>query len=137
MSLPSQVREWWTSVKARSARTPAQLRWDETGLTQIWGTDASERQVRLAWEQITEGFAYKRDCFTVDQIRLVLGNDELRLWIEVAEDDPCYKELLSELPSRLLGFPSVDSWWETVAFPAFETKWTKLYARDANRAVRS
>ena len=136
ISLPTQLRSWWSSVKARSERRPVLLRCDEFALTQTSGVDANEQRVRLAWEQITSVYAYKRDCVTMDQIRLIIGNDELKLWIEASEDDVGFGEVVSQLPHHLLGCPSIDNWLQTVALPPFETQWTTLYRREARSEGR-
>ena len=112
------------------------LRCDEFALTQTSGVDANEQRVRLAWEQITSVYAYKRDCATMDQIRLIIGNDELKLWIEASEDDVGFGEVVSQLPHHLLGCPSIDNWLQTVALPPFETQWTTLYRREARSEGR-
>ena len=70
-------------------------------------------------------------CDTVDQIRLVLGNDVELTWMEVTEDDVGFKVLIVELARRLPGFPNVYEWWDKVAQPPFETQWTELYRRIA------
>ena len=53
-----------------------------------------EATVRLTWDQITAVYAYKRDCVTLDQIRLVFGDDNRRMWMEVSEDDSGYRQLV-------------------------------------------
>ena len=75
-------------------------------------------------------YAFKRDCFTVDQICLLVGNPELDQWIQVNEDDDGYSQLIAELPVHLDGFvhPQVE-WWQSVALPPFETQWTQIYHR--------
>jgi hypothetical protein len=85
--------------------------------------------VRLAWEQITAVYAYKRDCWTVDQISLILGDDDRRTWIEVTEEDEGYQSLVGELPRHLPGCQAMAEWWPNVAFPPFETNKTNLYSR--------
>ena len=103
-----------------------EIQCDESGVTLVLvSTTTAEPQTRLAWEEINAVFAYKRDCFSVDQIRLILGDE--RNWVEVTEDDIGFKVLIRELPRRIPGFPSVDDWWDRVAQPPFETQWTELY----------
>jgi len=106
------------------------LQCDESGVTQ---TSISGDGIRLTWDQIAAVYAYKRDCFTMDQIRLIIGNDELEIWIEIAEDDAGYADLVSYLPRHLPGCPSVESWLQSVALPSFETQWTKIYRREPAR----
>jgi len=71
--------------------------------------------LRLNWEQINTVFAYTRDCLTVDQIRLILGDDVDLAWMEVTEDDVGFNVLIAELGRRLPGFLQVSDWWDKVA----------------------
>jgi len=89
-----------------------------------------EHRVHLSWDQVTAVYAFKRDCFSVDQIRLIVSNESLRVWIEMTEDEIGYEEMISQLPRHLMGFPSADDWWRPVALPPFKTNWTPLYRRD-------
>jgi hypothetical protein len=100
---------------------------DESSFTQ---TSHDGNRVRLAWGQITAVHVYKRDCVTTDQIRLILVNDDLTVWIEVTEDDTGYAELTAELPRRLPGCPSLDQWLQNIVLPPFETQWATLYRRE-------
>jgi len=72
--------------------------------------------------------ACKRNCFSVDQIRLVI-DFENGVSTEVTEGDEGYKELLLMLPKCLDSCPSEKDWWEKVAFPPFATNRTCLYRR--------
>ena len=125
----SVLRTWWSKVRLRPKRKPLLSLCDRLGLTQASGN--GETIVRLAWEEITVVYAYKRDCLTTDQIRLIIGNDESKLWIEVSEDEACYGELVAALPIRLPGCPPIDSWFSAVALPPFKTQWTALYKRES------
>jgi hypothetical protein len=78
-------------------------------------------------------YAYKRDCVTLDQIRLVLGDDNRQMWMEVSEGDSGYHHLVTELSRHLTGCPAVDEWWQSVAIPPFEMQWTQLHRRTAGR----
>ena len=108
-----------------------EIQCDDSGVTLFAVPANDEPKLRLAWEQITSVYAYKRDCVTVDQIRLVLGDDHQQSWMEVTEDDIGFKVLIVELARRLPDFPGVYDWWDKVASPAFETNWTQLYGRIA------
>jgi hypothetical protein len=68
---------------------------------------------------------YKKDCFTVDQIRLIFFSDHNA--IESAEDDPTFTELCDDV-SRKLGV--TDDWHlRLVLSLAFEATPTALYPR--------
>ena len=128
MNLFEQLRPWLSTIRSRSDNATVDLKFDSTGLTQ---TSKSGNQIRLNWDEITSVYAYKRDCFTVDQIRLLIANDDMRLYVEVTEDDSCFHGLISNLPCYLPGCPSIDHWFMSVALPPFETRWTTVYCREA------
>jgi len=75
------------------------VRLDDSGVAQI----GSSSETRLEWQQISAVYVYKKDCFGLDQIRIALGDEGLRVWIEITEDDEGYQELIAELPRRLPG----------------------------------
>ncbi len=80
---------------------------------------------------MTSVIAYKRDCLSVDQIRLLIEGTNDNRCVEVTEDDDGYKRLIEEMPVRLRGFPLPNEWWEKVALPPFELCRTQLYTREA------
>lgn len=131
MRLLDQVAEW-----ARSRRRPNEsvtVQIDAGGITQITESARGTVRVHLAWDRVLSVYGFKRDCFTIDQICLLLGDDESDRWIEVTEDDSGYKALLEELPVRVQGFPCAEEWWRRVALPPFETQLTLLYRRPDSR----
>jgi hypothetical protein len=77
---------------------------DETGLTQIVHTGNSTQTRRVDWDGVTRVFAYKRDCFSVDQICIVIGTADDQEWIEPREDDEGYESLISQMPIRMVGW---------------------------------
>jgi hypothetical protein len=125
VDLPQIVRAWWSGVQERHAGVGVTVRFDDSGIAQI--TSASHTQ--LTWPQTTEVYAYKRDCFGIDQIRAVLGNETLRTWIYVGENDDGYEELIATLPRYVPGCTVAEEWWQRVAIPPFEAQWMALYKR--------
>jgi len=123
VDLPPMFQAWWSGGRER--RTGARVSFDDSGITQI----ALSFHTQFAWQQITAVYAYKRDCFGIDQIRIVLGNETLQNWIEITEDDEGYEGVIAALPHQLPGCLAVEEWWQCVAFPPFETQWTALYQR--------
>ena len=109
-----------------------EIRCDDSGVTLLAVPANDEPQLRLAWEQITSVYAYKRDGLAADQIRLVLGDDGRQSWIEATEDDIGFQVLIAELARRLPDFPGTDDWWDKLALPPFETNWTQLYGKRAD-----
>jgi hypothetical protein len=115
-------------VRAIARRSPSPtIQCDLTGIKKVWALGNSEQ---IAWDQITEVFAYKRDCLTTDQIRLVFGSQISGKWLEVTEDEPGFNELITNLPNHLPGCQAYEDWFMSVAVPAFETKWTQIFRRE-------
>jgi hypothetical protein len=120
-------------VRPRSVDQAFEIQCDDIGV-RLAGAPRSESRLKLIWERIDTVFAYKQDCLTTDQIRLIFGNGVDSIWVEVCEDDVGFDALLAKMGRRLPGFPDVNDWWDKVALPAFETRWTELYRRNASRA---
>jgi hypothetical protein len=131
VDVPGKLRAWWADMREWRAGKHFEINCDDSGVALISTPPRSEPPLQLRWEQIKAVFAYKRDCYTVDQIRLILRNDVEMTWMEVTEDDVGFKVLIVELARRLPGFPNVYDWWDKVAQPPFETQWTALYRRSA------
>ena len=123
------IRSWFSNVRQQAAKYS--VRCDETGLTQIVQRGGSTETFLLTWNEVTSVIAYKRDCFSVDQIRLLIEGTNDNRCVEVTEEDDGYKRLIEEMPVRLRGFPLPSEWWEKVALPPFELCWTQLYTREA------
>jgi hypothetical protein len=93
--------------------------WDETGVFHSTGQET----VFIGWQEVEAIYAYKKDCFSVDQIRIILVSDKWR--IEFTEDDKDFCGLRMCISSHLKVRPD---WHELLArSPAFETTWTVLY----------
>lgn len=110
---------------------------DETGLTQIMHSGKSNQTCRLDWDFVTRVFAYKRDCFAVDQICIVIGTADDYDWIEIRENDEGYESLINQLPIRMAGCPAPHEWWDRVALPLFAAQWTQVYAREPDDNLAS
>ncbi len=88
-----------------------------------------EKDTQVLYENIISIDVYKRDLMTTDLICLsfnfIEGKEELSL--EIHEHMKGYKETIEKLPKY---FPTIDQEWFTkVAFPAFETNLTRIWAR--------
>ena len=125
VDLPTMVQAWLSGFQARRAGVRLPVCFDDSGITQI----TSSSQTHFVWRQVTAVYAYKRDCFGTDQIRVVLGDETLKNWIDVAEDDEGYQELIAALPVHLPGCLAAEEWWRCVAVPAFDAQWMQLYQR--------
>jgi hypothetical protein len=102
---------------------------DDLAVSQFDWLGDGDVQARLSWEEIAAVHAYKRDCFSVDQIRVALSDRSDRVRIDISEDDGGYQVLVEELPRRLAGCLRLDEWYQRVALPPFETQMTELYRR--------
>lgn len=82
--------------------------------------------VRILWEDVAYVVAYKRDCFTADSIRIIIGNEDFK--IECSEDEQNFNELSAALRKYL---PlKVPDWHERLpASPAFTSSTTVVYRR--------
>ena len=130
MSKIDEVFEWLLNFRQEPAKFS--VRCDETGLTQIVQQGENTRSIGIGWDEVAEAFAYKRDCFSVDQICIILGTADSTRWIQVSEDDEGYQQFIQQLPSRIAYFPTPDEWLEKVRLPPFAPMWTQIYVRKQN-----
>jgi hypothetical protein len=131
MDLTSKLSAWWSAIQERCVETRHSVHCDQHGVVQTVAFANNETQVRLAGSQITSVYAYKQDCFAVDQIRIILGAEIQQTWIEVTENDSGYKQLVTDLAHHLPDCPTEAEWSQSVALPPFDKKWTLLYGRTA------
>jgi len=79
---------------------------------------------QIEWSELTGIAAFKRDLFTVDEICLAFRTRDLD-YLCVSEEAAGYKHLEAEIQRR---FPDHDpQWWQKVAFPPFEYRWTVVW----------
>jgi len=81
----------------------------------------------VPWKDIDTVIAYKRDCWSHDQLRLDFATGENV--ITIVEDDEGFQELLTVLPRYLSGFPALESWCDDVIQPPLKPNATILYSR--------
>jgi len=125
-----QIRNWFSNLGKKPAKFSIQC--DEAGLTQTVKREDEDEVIRLAWDQVANVFAYKRDLYSVDQICFVIECTDFR--IEVREGDEGYEGLVAQMRSNIPCFPAQDQWWEAVALPPFAPNWTKIYSREKGQA---
>lgn len=124
--IASNPEAYSTSMRLRPHNQPRTLSFDKDVL-QVLSGDRDEQSPRISWADVNAVVAYKRDCYTVDQIRLAFSTPNVT--IEISEDMNGWQVLLDSLPSLLAGFPSWSEWWPKVAQPPFETNATRLFSR--------
>lgn len=84
----------------------------------------SHEPLDVAWADIVEIVAFKRDVFAYDVISLGFRLDGTEDFVEIAEDFPGYRGFIKIVESR---FTLAENWWNDVAFPAFETNWATIW----------
>ena len=88
-----------------------------------WHGAAVEHHIR--WPEIQRIVAFKRDCYTVDSIRMLIVTSAGV--VEIGEDVPGWDDWTAALPERLPGAKRFEEWFFAVAFPAFAENATVLY----------
>ena len=121
--------ETWCLERLKSRAPAVSVGFDGSGVMLVTATSTAH----LPWQDVTGVFAYKKDCFSTDQIRVILSDETKQMFWEITEDDVGYRELIQALPQYLPECKTLTDWWPRVAFPAFEPQWTQLYRRQAER----
>ena len=127
-----QIRDLYS--KLRKVPANYSIRCDESGIYQTVKRDGVDEVIRLAWDQVANVFAYKRDLYSVDQLCFVIESADFR--IEVREGDEGYESLVAQMQNSIPGFPAQEQWWETLASPPFAPNWTKIYSRENGNTQR-
>jgi hypothetical protein len=117
--------EWLERQKRKliGGKTVQTRSWDENGLHAFEG----ELSTHIVWSEVRRVYAYKKDCLTVDQFRLIFMSDQDG--IEFTEDDSGFVHLCTLLNEKL----GISDGWQTrlVTAPAFETTFTSVYPVNA------
>lgn len=79
----------------------------------------------IRWEDIERITAYKRDCFTIDQVWFEIDTKDGKRFLN--EDVPGFWSVVESMPSHLPTFKS--DWWDAVIQPAFTENRTVIYER--------
>ena len=104
---------------------------DEQQLSYQWFTENGEQRhtASVDWAAVRSIDVFKRDFVSYDLIclRLILAGGVV---VEFDEEDPGWTELMGALPLRLPGCRAWGDWFATVAFPAFEEKFQRIFNRE-------
>jgi hypothetical protein len=73
--VPEKLRTWLSAVRQWRAERRIEVQWDDAGVTLFEVPSTNAPPLQLRWDEMIAVYAYKRDCVSVDQIRLVLGDD--------------------------------------------------------------
>lgn len=90
--------------------------------------DGRGRETLFSWPEVVTIQTYKRDLFTVDELRLVFHTDLGRF--DLGEDQKGFSELADAM---MRVFPtSAAGWLQAVVAPAFVTNLQTIYQRTAH-----
>jgi hypothetical protein len=81
----------------------------------------------MRWSEVQRVTAFKRDCLVVDCICLVIGARDDTL-LEIDEEMVGWQEFVMALSEHLPGCKPWHLWFSEVAFPAFATNPTEVFA---------
>lgn len=127
LPLLSRVREWWTEFLTGKAASPRAIIFNQLGVSLATRPGTTQPAHGIAWRDVGAVYAYKQDCYTVDQICITFADLGGEVRLAISEDDAGYQQLVEDLPRHLPGCLAPADWFQKVAFPAFETNWTELY----------
>ena len=82
----------------------------------------------VPWEQVDRVIVFEKDCYALDQIRFEFQLCDGRTLVG-SEDMPGWKELITELPNWLAGFPAEAEWFQRTTQPPFAGNLCALYER--------
>jgi hypothetical protein len=105
--------------KSRSSVAPS---FDDSGVNAY----LDDMLIQIKFSDIIAIYAYKKDCLTTDQIRVIVSNGKCN--IELTEDDVRLDELNVHFERHLKVRP--DWYCELISRPAFEMSWTVVYQDD-------
>ena len=81
----------------------------------------------ILWSDVEKIYAYKKDCFASDQIRIEIYSVNPEADILITEDTLGFAEFQKELSRR---FPSISAdWFGKIIQPPFATNLTLFYER--------
>jgi hypothetical protein len=92
--------------------------------------------ISVAWADIIRVIAFKRDWLTIDCICLAIVSED-GTTTEVNEDMTGWEAFTEELPKHLPGTVTKANWFGQVAFPAFATNETQIFARAGSSGATS
>ena len=115
------ARGWLGSLNNRPL-SPFEVSVDDTDVHLVHDAKP-EKTAHMTWSEISHVYAYKQDCFAIDDIRLILVDGQKS--ITVSESDRGFSLLVTALTEKLRGFPK--DWFDDIAQPPFKTNLTQLY----------
>jgi|GraSoiStandDraft_55_1057291.scaffolds.fasta_scaffold155209_1 hypothetical protein len=104
------------------------ISFDSIGFTVDDLRGSNHESIGMLWPEVCRAIAFKRDLGTVDCICLFLARAG-GTGIELNEEMARWNSLMEALPQALPGCKPWSEWFSVVAFPAFATNETEVYAR--------
>jgi hypothetical protein len=114
--------------RANTAQSKYAISFDAEGFAIRATGQAPTPGSKMYWSEVQRVTAFKRDCFVVDCIFLVISARDDTV-IEINEEMAGWREFVETLPDYLLGCKPWYLWFSNVAFPAFATNPTAVYER--------
>lgn len=134
MKALSDFRKWFE-------RGLAAARGETLNRTQIFcdrdgfGTFSDQgNEVAVRWDEVEHILLFQRDCFAVDQVRMVVLLENEIVFGDLTEDMTGWKELMATLPNVLPGCHTVEEWFPKVCRTAFEPNPTTIFRRTTRRS---
>jgi hypothetical protein len=143
--LPRVTRRWITrtleKIRAGDYVPPAKrsdggISFDAGGFSVHRVRPSPSRLYSVAWSDVLRVTAYKRDHLIVDCICLAIDTTD-GTTAEVNEEMEGWEALVAALPEYLPGSKQWADCFRDVAFPAFATNATVLFAREPSPSARA
>jgi hypothetical protein len=107
---------------------------DRESLTTAWVSANRSERIRsetISWADISEIWVHKKDCWSHDQIRMLLYSGNTTT--EITEDTAGWSELTCHLHELLPGCMKFEEWFQRVVSPAFAPCFTRIYQAQQKR----
>jgi hypothetical protein len=116
----------WLRLKTRRRpELPGKITGNDSG---VEFTSEAGKVILITWNDVEKICAYKKDCYTIDQIRMEIYSVNPEVDILITEDTLGFDEFQKEL---LQHFPSISAdWIGKIIQPPFATNLTFLYDRN-------
>lgn len=101
------------------------LEWDEREFRVVEVGIECRVVLRVEWKGIKKITALKQDCWSVDHVLMIVGNEGGAFQLD--EDMAQFWEFQHELPEHLPGAMGRAEFWNRVVQPPFETCLTTVY----------
>ena len=117
------------SCRQGRRRTVYKIFHNANAMTLSWiGFGNDKGELVIAWRDVLNIDAFKRDLYTVDLICLSVRLRDNKA-LEISEEMEGWESLVKKLPEYLPGCKRFEEWFQVVALPAFKPNRTAIYQR--------